>query len=143
MNKIVFLLIMFLSFNIVPSFAYEAEIYEKDGCVYIVGHLTKEEKAEQGRVYKERMTERGKQINAEIQREHEIEIEQIKAQAMRDYLIAQSMPLREVAEAIEKMRIQHNVFVGDISASSTSFSEGVTVTNTNSAMGGTSTHNNY
>jgi len=39
------------------SFAYEAEIYEKDGCVYIVGHLIEEERAEYDRIYEERMAE--------------------------------------------------------------------------------------
>ena len=148
MNKIMILLMVFLLVKIVPSFAYESEIYEKEGCVYIVGHWTIKEKANQNRIYAERETIRNKQVGIEAQQRHEIKIEIIKAQAMRDYLIAQTTPLREIANAIRGIKIRQNVNIGDVknfssvgNVTSSSNSEGGAVSNTNSVTGGSATSN--
>ena len=141
MNKIMILLVVFLLISVVPSFIYGAEIYEKDGCIYIIGNLTNKEKQTDLENYRQRMIKRETQINAGIQSRHEIKIETIKAQAMRDYLIAQTTPLREVADALRHLKIRQNVVIGDTTNISSSTSEGGSATAT--GTGGTSTHNDY
>lgn len=106
----------------------KGEYYEKDGCIYLFGNLTEEEKQADLENYKQRIAERTEQIDAEIQRNHDIKLAKIKAQAMRDYLIAQGIPLREVADAFRKLKIGQNVVIGNI----TSASEGGDVSTTNS-----------
>lgn len=96
----------------------KGKYYEKDDCIYVVGNWTKEEKARQNMAYKERVATRTRQLEIESQQRHEIEIEEIKAQAMTDYLIAQGMPLREVAEATKNLKIRQSVNMGNFNSSS-------------------------
>jgi len=129
----------------------KGEYYEKDGCIYLQGNLTEKERLSEQEHYKQRMIERTRQVETEIQREHEIKIEIIKAQAMREYLIAQGMPLREVTDAIKRIRFNQSVNMGTIASQSSSSvgnitSTAYTGTITNSATGGsgtaTTTNNN-
>jgi len=78
----------------------KGEYYEKNGCIYLIGHPTKEEKAEDLKLYKERKIKREAQVNAEIQRNHEIKIEKIRAIAISKYAKYQEFLYQERTRAI-------------------------------------------
>lgn len=109
----------------------KGKYYEKDSCIYLIEYPTEEEKLAEQEYYKQRMIKREAQVNVEIERNHEIKLAEIKAQAMRDYLIAQSLPLKEVAEVIRNIKPTRTwVNIGDISSNSSSSATGGQVTNT-------------
>ena len=64
------------------------------------------------------MVKRIKQVEDEKRRNHSIKLAEIKARAMRDYLIAQNIPLREVAEAVRNLKIRQSVNIGRVNSSS-------------------------
>lgn len=100
----------------------KGKYFEQGGCVYLIGKSpTQEETASEIENYKARLDERYEQIKFSQKLEHDITLAEINARAMRDYLIANGLPLREVAEAI-KSRLPNNqsVWIGDISSSSDS-----------------------
>lgn len=101
---------------------YKGEYYEKNGCVYLTGNLTKEEKIKDLEYYKQRMTKREKQINSGLDRKHDIEIERIRAKALENYLIAQSLDYSKVVEGIKQQRHNTSVNIGDITSQSNSSS---------------------
>ncbi len=79
MNKLVAILflICFIFVFVNLSFAEEFgedEYYEKDGCIYIVGNPTPEEKAEIKAYRQERNRIRTAQVFNEIEREHELKM---------------------------------------------------------------------
>ena len=76
--------------------ALSDEIYEKNGCVYIVGHLTTEEIATNKQSYKERCIKREIQADAEIERRHEKECLYILADAMAMQMIAEELHLQSL-----------------------------------------------
>jgi len=114
------------------------EYYEKNGCIYLVGNLTEKELTADLEYYKERMSKRAIQVNAKLKRNQELKIETIKAQAMKDYLIAQSMPLREIADVLKETRVKQSVFIGDVKSYSTSKGGNATATGGTSKVGNVS-----
>ena len=76
---------IFFIFNFVNFSFAEDEIYEKDGVIYIKGNPTEEEKQMQSQYYRIRTLIRRQQIDEEIERAHELEIERIRAKAIKDY----------------------------------------------------------
>lgn len=113
--------------------------YENGGCIYFIGDFTEKEIIMHQQKYEKRMTKRARQVDGEIQRKHEIEIEKIRAQALRDYLIAQDMPLREIADAMRNLKIRQNVNIGDITSSSSSSIGDITNTSSSISEGSNAT----
>jgi len=125
----------------------KGKYYENDGCIYFIGDFTEEELLIEQQKFEKRMEKLSKQFEIERQRKHELKIETIKAQAMKDYLIAQNTPLREIADAIKRIKIEQTITIGDITAQSYSSvgnvtSEGSNATATGTGGSGTSTTTN-
>ena len=79
-------------------------VFEKGGTIFAYGNLTpKQIQAKQTR-YTSRMAKIKQQINVGLARNHNIQIETIKAQAMKDYLVANSV-LATVSNGVGKQRI--------------------------------------
>jgi hypothetical protein len=66
-------------------------IIQKDGVIYGLGKVEAREREELEAKYRARMAKRAEQVQDEIDRDHELKIERIKAQAMLDYLLAEAM----------------------------------------------------
>ena len=92
----------------------EGTYYEARGCIYLNGSLTEKERTTNLEAYKERMNERGEQIEASLNRQHDITIEKIRAKAMENYLIAQSLYYDEVIEAIYGQEYNASVYIENV-----------------------------
>lgn len=130
---------------------FKGSYYEKDGCIYLVGEWTESELIRHELNWQKRKEKIDNQVALEIKNMHEQRLAEIDAQAMRDYLIANSLPLREVSAAVRNSN-GHNlsVTIGNVSANSHStsdsqmsyYSEGNKYTNTVNGYGGNSTNTN-
>lgn len=117
----------------------KGEYYEKNGCIYLRGNLTEQEREQNILLYKERLDKREQQIDFDRELEHDIKIEEIKAKALENFLVAQSLDYNKIAEAIaSRGDIVNSTWIGDISSSSNSKVGNVT---SNSKIGNISTTN--
>ena len=128
----------------VASAFAEDDIYEKDDVLYIVGHSTQEQIATYGEYYEKRIVKREARVNAEIERIQALKEKQIVANAMRDYLIANSLPLREIADAIKGQRVSSYSMssVGDINNNVTTNGGTNTTTIGDTTVSSTNTNRN-
>ncbi len=139
MKRLILLLIIAIVWGIFCSVVFgEDVIYEKDNCMYIIGNLTAEEKADLEIYRKERMITRNTQIFNEIERIHELKIERIRAEAIianADYLdYIEERRDRAIAES--GRTIVNNSNTVDVNATAEAYGgeayvEEITNTNTN------------
>jgi len=88
-------LVLFMTSLIFVGFVCAEDIItEENGVITIIGNPTPEEKAENLNRYKERMAKREARIEREIQRAHELKIEQIRARIRYIYRIIKCHCLR-------------------------------------------------
>jgi len=119
---------------------------EKNGAIYIIGSIKSPEEEAKIEIYTKRRTEkREKQIEDEITRKHIKDIEQIRANAVYNYLMGQAINYDKLAIGLanEKsvIRSSSKAIIGDITNTAYGGSGGSNI-NTNSATGGNSTNTN-
>ncbi len=108
MKKIISLVIILLLICVSSVFA-EDQIYEKDGCIYIIGNLIPEETQALEKYRQYRIVTRRIQVEREIERAHIIQIETIRADAIKYGIEYQAQLEKEQEENAPKSYTFSNV----------------------------------
>ena len=84
--KKVMMLVMIIQVLLFVNIVYGGEdiIYEKDGCIYIIGNLTKEERAANKELFRKRAEDLSKRMTRLDERKHEIKVKKLELDTAKE-----------------------------------------------------------